>query len=175
MKLTAFCKRMPFIRRLFQGQTLLVMKITSILLLAACLQVSATGTAQHVTLSVKKVSLESLFKEIQQQTDYHFIYTRAILEDTKEVTIEVKDESIEQVLNEVFHDLPLNFTIVDKYIVIKRKPAPAPPPTAPPATRIRGSGVSPSVVPIVRSDWLAEFVEHDCETQSQRHLSGGRR
>ena len=130
MKLTAFCKA-PFIRWLFQGQTLLVMKITSILLLAACLQVSASGKAQRVTLSMRKASLENLFKDIRQQTGYSFIYTRAILQDTKEVTIDVKDESIEQVLNEVFQDQPLNFTIVDKYIVIKRKAVEAPPVEAP--------------------------------------------
>ena len=48
-----------------------IMKITTILLLVACLQVAAKeGYSQKITLSQNNVSLKTLFKEIEQQSDY---------------------------------------------------------------------------------------------------------
>ena len=42
-------------------KTLLIMKLTAIILLAFCLQVSARSDAQNVSLSEKNVSLEKVF------------------------------------------------------------------------------------------------------------------
>jgi hypothetical protein len=47
---------------------LLVMKLTAFLVLLFCLQVSANGYAQRVTISEKNVSLVKVFREITRQT-----------------------------------------------------------------------------------------------------------
>ncbi|HWK03567.1 MAG TPA: SusC/RagA family TonB-linked outer membrane protein [Puia sp.] len=128
------------------------MKLTSILLLVACLQVSASGKAQSITLSVRNSPLENLFKTIQRQTGYSFIYTRVILQDTKNVTVSVKGEDLEKVLNEIFNGQPLSFTIVDKYIVIKRKlstiPAPQTGGLPPPTNEVTGTVKSENGEPL---------------------------
>ena len=51
-------------------KTLLVVKLTIILLTVAALHVSAKGTSQTVTFSGKDVTLEKVFNVIKQQTDY---------------------------------------------------------------------------------------------------------
>jgi len=57
----------PFRLRAFI-KTLLLMNFTAIILLAACLQVSAKGFAQNVTLSLKDAPLEKVFSAIEKQT-----------------------------------------------------------------------------------------------------------
>ena len=55
-------------------KTLLVMKLTAVLLIVACLQVSAKGNAQNISISQRNASLEKVFKEIHRKTGYQFFY-----------------------------------------------------------------------------------------------------
>jgi len=99
----------------------LAMKITTILLLSACLTASAGGHAQKVTLSAKNVKLEKIFKEIKKQTGYVFFYDANLLKGVKPVSIHVKNESIQDVLKESLEGKPLDFSIERKTIIIVQK------------------------------------------------------
>jgi TonB-linked SusC/RagA family outer membrane protein len=100
-------------------KTLMVMKLTAIFLLAVCLQVSATGFSQGVTLSFRNASLERVFKEVKKQTGYSFVYTRELLEQTDGVTIKTENLPVQEALERCFQGMPLTFVIRDKFIVIK--------------------------------------------------------
>ena len=50
-----------------------IMKISAVLLFAACMQVSAKVNSQNVTLSVKNEPLDRVFSEIKKQTGYTFM------------------------------------------------------------------------------------------------------
>src|SRR5882724_2923011 len=113
-------------RRRLLTKTLRVVKITAILLFVACIQVSANGFSQGITLSVKNVRLEKIFQEVKKQTGYSFIYTRELLQQTDNITLEVTNASIEQVLGSCFKAQPLTYTIEKKFIIIKLKPTPVP-------------------------------------------------
>jgi hypothetical protein len=99
-----------------------VVKITAIILLIACLQVSARGYGQRVTLRVHHASLETVMAEIQKQTGFNFIYARIELENAKPVDLDVKDVDLRQVLVQCFKDQPLAYTIEDQYVVVKKRP-----------------------------------------------------
>ena len=99
----------------------LVMRLTAILLTVACLQASAGSYAQKVTLSAKKQSLETVFKEIKSQTGYVFWYKLDMLKHANKVTISVVDQDLAKVLDAIFKDQPLVYEIVDKTIAIKIK------------------------------------------------------
>ncbi len=60
-------------------KTLVIMKLTALLLLTTALQVAATGYSQTVTLKEKNAPLEKVFKSIQQQTGYDFWFESALL------------------------------------------------------------------------------------------------
>ena len=52
-----------------------VVRITTFLMLAACLQVQAKGYSQgNITLSVKDAPLPKVFQAIETQSGYHFFY-----------------------------------------------------------------------------------------------------
>src|SRR5690606_37754115 len=98
-----------------------IMKLTTILLIAACLQVSAKGYAQKVSLNQNNISLQKVFEEIRKQTGYQFFYADEVLKEAKRVSVNVKNASIEEVLNVCFKNQPLDYTISEKTIIVKRK------------------------------------------------------
>jgi TonB-linked SusC/RagA family outer membrane protein len=99
-----------------------VMKLTAILLTIVALQVSAGGNAQSVTLDLHNATLEKVFKEIHKQTGYSFFYEKGVLQNKDKISVQVKDAGIEEALNKCFRNLHLDFSIVDKTIVIKEQP-----------------------------------------------------
>lgn len=116
-------------------QTLLVMKFTAILLLVFCLQVTAKGYSQNVSLSLKNAPLQKVFKELNKQTGVHFFYKDALLKEAGKIDIEVKNVSLEIALKQCFEGLPITFNIVGNTVVLKQAPvgtykdmSPQPPP-----------------------------------------------
>lgn len=98
---------------------LMVMKLTAIFLLAVCLQVSATGFSQGVTLSFRNASLERVFKEVKKQTGYNFVYAQELLDQTDAVTIKTENLPLREALERCLQGMPLTFVIRDKFIIIK--------------------------------------------------------
>lgn len=98
------------------------MKLTTIIILAACLHTSAKGVAQQtITFSGKEVSLESVFSAIKKQTNYRFFFNTDMLSSATKVTLEVKNAQVEQVMNMALKDQPLTFTIKGRTIFVMKK------------------------------------------------------
>lgn len=113
-----------------------IMKITFILLFAACMQISANGFAQKLTLSEKNASLENVLRKIHAQSGYLFFYELDLLKKAHPVNIKVKNAPLDEVLTLCFKDQPLQYTITNKIIIVNAKsesnavetPAALPPP-----------------------------------------------
>src|SRR5690625_4519788 len=102
----------------------LAMKLTTILILVAFTQISARSIAQTVTISRNNISLEKLFRDIHKQTGYNFLSTKEQLSDSRKVDINLKNVSLEDVLEHAFKNQPLTYKILNKTIVVKRKMRP---------------------------------------------------
>jgi TonB-linked SusC/RagA family outer membrane protein len=113
-KIHALISGMPF-------KTIAIMKITLILLFAFCIKVNANGFAQQISLSEKNAPLKKIFKQIQQQSGYHFLYTDEMLQQGQLVSIAVKDVPLAIVLDKIFANQPLQYTILEKTIIVKLK------------------------------------------------------
>jgi TonB-linked SusC/RagA family outer membrane protein len=112
----------PALRRhRISTKTVLVMKLTSFFLLAACLQVSARGLSQTVTFSGRNVLLEKVFDEVKKQTGYVFFYDADLLKEARPVTIKADNVVLEKFLSNLLADQPLKFSIKNKNIIISRK------------------------------------------------------
>jgi TonB-linked SusC/RagA family outer membrane protein len=119
MKFYAFIKAM--LKAWLPPKLLLVMKLTTLLLIIALVQVSAKGYSQKINLDVHNVPLEKVFQIIEKQTGYVFFYDDNLVQHVN-VSLQVKDGKIEDILNTYFKDLMLSFNIIDqKNIVVKSK------------------------------------------------------
>lgn len=115
----AFFKLVPYSRT----KTLLVMRLTAALLLAASLQVSANTFSQKLTYTGKKITLEKLFLVIEKQTGYAFVYDPALLKKAAPVDVDVKDATVTDVLNTCLKNQPFTYSISSGIIVIAPKQA----------------------------------------------------
>lgn len=82
------------------------------------------GYGQSITISQKNAPLKDIFKTIEGQTSYTFFYDRQLLKDTRRVTIDVKNVSLQEALEVTFQDQPISYTIIDKIITLKQKATP---------------------------------------------------
>lgn len=96
-------------------------KLTTVLIIAAFLQVSAAGFAQQLTLSSKNITIEKVFAEIERQTSYNVVYLSSKLNDQKKVNVNFKNASLDEVMEYCLKNQPLDYVITDKTIVLKEK------------------------------------------------------
>lgn len=115
----------PVRRPLLKAKILLAMKLTAILILSACLQISAKGISQKITLYEENAPLEKVLKAIQKQSDFAFLYNHKILAQAMPVTVSLKEVSLEEALKACFKGQPFSYSIVDNTIVIKKEAATA--------------------------------------------------
>ena len=121
-------------------KTLLVMKLSAVLILVASLHVAARSTAQKVTYSGKDVDLPTILSVIREQTGYVFFYDKRDLQDINPISVDLKDAPVELALRTILSGQPLDFELQGNTIFITRKTidrkpayivvdAPAPPDT----------------------------------------------
>ena len=104
---------------------LLTLKLTAALLVAISLHVNARVFSQEkVTISEKNAPVKAILREIRRQTGYLYVFNDQWEQQSKKVTIDVKNASVEEVLEICFKDQPFTFTIVNKTIIIKQKSIP---------------------------------------------------
>jgi TonB-linked SusC/RagA family outer membrane protein len=101
------------------------MKLVSILCLIGTLQVSALSLAQttKVTLNLKNTTLKEVFNEIEKTTDFTVFLRMDDVNLNTRVNVVAKDESVFEVLDKVLDNSDLNYTVIDKVIIIKTKDA----------------------------------------------------
>lgn len=100
------------------------MRLTTVILIASILQVSASTFGQQITINRKNASLESLLKEIRIQSSYDFFYDGKIIPKNKLVDVSVKNADIDEVLKKVLAGSSLSYTIEGKIVTIKKQTEP---------------------------------------------------
>ncbi len=109
----------------------LVMNLTALLLLVTCLQVTAAGYAQKVTLTVKEAPLQKVFAEIITQTGVSIVYSEKVLSNTIPVSFQVKDANVQDVLDLCLKNQQVTYSLEgNSFVIHKARIAPAPTPVA---------------------------------------------
>ncbi|MES2456267.1 MAG: SusC/RagA family TonB-linked outer membrane protein [Bacteroidota bacterium] len=96
------------------------MRLTTVILIATIMQVSASGFAQKISLVQKNAPLNSVLKEIRKQSGYNFIITGNLFKQSRLVSIEVNQVELSDVLALIFKEQSLTYTIENKTVVIKQ-------------------------------------------------------
>ncbi|QEC40308.1 SusC/RagA family TonB-linked outer membrane protein [Pseudobacter ginsenosidimutans] len=95
---------------------------TLLLLIATTfLHTHANAFAQGITIKVKDESLENVFKLIQKQSSYSFVYSGDQLKGASKVSLSVVNESIRTVLDMIMKEQPFKYEISEAFVIIKKK------------------------------------------------------
>lgn len=98
----------------------LIMRITIILLFTSIfITFAETGYAQnaHVTVNKKSVSIKEVLNEIENQTDYLFIFNNKV-DISKTVSVNSRDEAVNMVLKKVLKDSNIDFSFEGNHIIL---------------------------------------------------------
>ncbi len=102
-------------------KTLLIMKLVTIIFLSTCLAAGTKGASQSVTLKKYNAPLEEIFRQIEKQTGYSFVYTQTEIARAKKVDINVRRMKLEELLRLCFKDQLLLYTLKDNFIIVRPK------------------------------------------------------
>jgi hypothetical protein len=121
MQLSTYSEKWPQRSGPFTVKNLVIMNLTIILLLSACLTAGARDYSQSISLSLKNASLEKVFKEIGKQSGYDYVISNTIEADKISITININGADLQTTLDRCLAGLPVTYSIFDEMIVVKAK------------------------------------------------------
>lgn len=100
-----------------------VMKLTSILILFFVISVSASSYSQSTKLSIQVMNgtFIEVLKQIENQSEFYFYYNKDEVKSIDDVSINVSNMKIEEVMGKLLHGTNLDYKIIDRYIAITKK------------------------------------------------------
>jgi TonB-linked SusC/RagA family outer membrane protein len=103
---------------------ILKMKLTIFLMIIGLLQIKAEGSAQQVSLNVKKASLTEIIAALRDQTNIDFLFNDNTVKDFKPVTLNLHSKDILTVLDACFKNQSLSYKLVNHSVLITEKEQP---------------------------------------------------
>lgn len=100
-----------------------VMKLTSILILFFVISVSASSYSQSTKLSIQVMNgtFIEVLKQIENQSEFYFYYNKDEVKSIDDVSINVSNMKIEEVMGKLLSGTNLDYKIIDRYIAITKK------------------------------------------------------
>ncbi|MFA5419516.1 MAG: carboxypeptidase-like regulatory domain-containing protein, partial [Bacteroidales bacterium] len=104
------------------SKTYRIMRLICLFMLVMLLQVTASTYSQNTKLSLtgQNLTIEQVLGRIEDQSDFSFFYNVKEVDLSKIVSVDVKDQSIGDVLNLLMEGTGLTYTINNKLIIIHR-------------------------------------------------------
>lgn len=109
-------------KALLTKKNMRIMRITAVLMLVFCLQVSAEGLSQKITFSAKGISLRNALEQVEKQTDYFVVYNQLMLgKNDNRISLKVTNMLLRDYLDLVLRETDLDFIMENKTIILTQK------------------------------------------------------
>ena len=98
-----------------------VMRITLFLILVLSLQTFANEAYSQKTrlsLDATNQKLVNVLDEIEDQTEFYFLYNEKLIDTQREVSINVHNKKIDEILDELFVGTDVKYTITNRKIIL---------------------------------------------------------
>jgi TonB-linked SusC/RagA family outer membrane protein len=115
-----YTKKTGMAFRLYQ-KLLLVMRLTTVILIASIMQVSAVTFGQRINMYEKNKPLKTVLRELTRQSGYGFFYDGKLIAEHQKVSVNLSNVEFDEALKRVFSGLDLNYEIDGKIVSIKKK------------------------------------------------------
>ena len=103
-----------------------VMRLSVVFLfLSLGIAVANNSYAQNTTLSLEmsNSTIANVLEAVENQTDFSFIYDANVVNINKKVSVSVNEKNIFDVLNKMFGNSDIAYTVVNKKIILNKKEA----------------------------------------------------
>ena len=93
--------------------------------LTCFLSTASAGTlysqSARISLDMRNASVEQVLQEIEESSEFYFMYNSKLVNVDRKVNIKVKDKSIETILNEICKAANIEYSVNDKQIILRPK------------------------------------------------------
>jgi TonB-linked SusC/RagA family outer membrane protein len=107
-------------------KTVRAMKLTFFLSMVTIVQLLATESYSQMTklsLKLDDVKIADALKEIENQSEFYFLYSPKLIDVERKVNIDAEKEPIRDILSNIF-DENVKFTVYDRQIILTRSDLP---------------------------------------------------
>ncbi len=97
------------------------MRLTLLLLLAGILNLMASESYSQSTklsISLKNVSVEEVLADIEDHSDFNFVYNRDVIDLERKVNANYSNVKISDILDDLFKDTNVSYRLIDRTIVL---------------------------------------------------------
>jgi TonB-dependent starch-binding outer membrane protein SusC len=102
-------------------KTLLTMKLIGMLIFGAVMLANAgNGYAQQTkfTLDLKNASVKEVLQNIENNSEFSFMYDNSKVDVTSKVSVKVVNQTIDDILKQVFAGTGVNYEVIDRHIIL---------------------------------------------------------
>lgn len=116
-------KNQPFGELFYRSlkKKLLIMRFAVVLLILGIIQVRANDAYSQKTrlsFNFSETELVKVLDKIEEESEFYFLYNEKLLDIDRKVTIAAKDQLISVILDDLFAGTDINFTIIDRKIIL---------------------------------------------------------
>ena len=108
----------------FKRKSIRILRLSALCLLLGLEAGFATETYSQktlFTLSVENQSVKEVFDYIEQNSEFIIFYLDKTVDLNRKVSIQLKDQQVESILNQLFENTDNTYTIKDRQIIISKK------------------------------------------------------
>ncbi|MEN8118132.1 MAG: TonB-dependent receptor [Bacteroidota bacterium] len=98
-----------------------VMKLTTFLLLISVISVFANKTYSQtkvLNLKMKNSTVKEVLQNIEKQSEFYFMYSEKLVDVNREVSVDIRNQKISEVLDELFSGTDVNYKVKDRFILL---------------------------------------------------------
>ena len=120
-------KRIPHFCDMWNSKLCMIMKNTMFILLLAVSQVIAVESYSQTTalsLNLKNTSIKQVLNQIEDESEFYFLYSSKIIDVERKVDVNVNGEKISTVLDKLFEGTNVVTTVMDRQIVLAPRTMP---------------------------------------------------
>ncbi len=105
----------------YASKTFRIMRLTVFLILISVSQVFGGKSYSQITelsLNLKNVTVQQVLDEIEEQSEFYFLYSSKLIDVTRKVDVDVENRKIDEILDQVFTGTGVNYAVMDRQILL---------------------------------------------------------
>ena len=110
-----------YINKLYSWKIFKLMRNTLLLVFITVLQAYANDTYSQntkLTLNLNNVTVANVLEEIQNNSEFYFLFNAKLIDVKREVSISMEDKKIPEILTSLFSGTGVNYLVYDRQIIL---------------------------------------------------------
>ncbi len=115
------CSNGPALKNLWAKKTFRIMRLTFYAVILTVVQgyaVSSYAQTTRLNLTFENTSVKNVLLEIEQKSEFRFLYNSKILDVERLVSVHFKDITIDKALEKLFRENEIDYRIIDRQVVL---------------------------------------------------------